>query len=268
MMNFLPTWLVVIQVAIIAEAQHFGMFVHKASYYSITYEVNKNYEVTFGVNVTVEPSQWFPDAKSSSFQYGAYPLKRLSSNAFTVDFEGHKHSLRDWYMSMEKAMVDGGVIESHGNYPPIGMTDGDLTVLQYEGPDTLTVNFQDDAISFSRVSRSLAAGKFVYKDCMKPRLRLRYKVSSDSSVHIKAACDGKRISRATFKLVHRDGSANYQHYDVVPAGKGTLDEFRQQMRTTCRLRYVSANDFSRVTFAADGVILVRLGDVAVALVTK
>ncbi|KAF4741160.1 hypothetical protein FOZ63_024117, partial [Perkinsus olseni] len=106
-------------VAIIAEAQHFGMFIHKTAYYSITYEVNKNYEVTFGVNVTAEPNEWFPDAKSSSFQYGPYPLRRSTESSFAVDFEGHKHSLRDWYISLEQALVAGGVTVSDGEYPPI-----------------------------------------------------------------------------------------------------------------------------------------------------
>ncbi|KAF4741738.1 hypothetical protein FOZ63_028092 [Perkinsus olseni] len=265
MMSSLPTRLMVVQIAIIAEAQHFGIFVHTTAYYSITYEVKKNYEVTFGVNVTVEPTEWFPDAKSSSFRLGPYPLKRLSSNAFTVDFEGHKHSLRDWYMLTQLSMVAGGITEVDDEYPPMGIKFGDLSIIHYEDLDTISATFRGEEIIFKRVTRSWKPGRFVYRECMDPRFWLSYDIDTDGFVSMRAKCEGRRTRRVRFHLVPRTGDS-YEYYDVLPSGDGTtLAEFQQSVRSVCRTKYVTPIDFSYVTFAGDDVLFVMLGGEHVAL---
>ncbi|KAF4651711.1 hypothetical protein FOZ61_010258, partial [Perkinsus olseni] len=48
-------WLVaLVPVAILTEAQHFGTFVHETAFYTMSYDVEENYELTFGFNLSVE----------------------------------------------------------------------------------------------------------------------------------------------------------------------------------------------------------------------
>ncbi|KAF4684353.1 hypothetical protein FOZ60_007952 [Perkinsus olseni] len=166
-------WLVaLVPVAILTEAQHFGTFVHETAFYTMTYDVEENYEVTFGFNVTVQPSELYPDAESSSFEIGPFSLRRVHRDAFTVDFEGQEDSLRNWYLSMEKALIAGRL------------------------------------------------------DCMNPPLQLSVGIESESHVGIAATCGWRYTPYVRFNLERRSRTL-YDHYDVVPAGEVTLEEFRQ-----------------------------------------
>ncbi|KAF4724125.1 hypothetical protein FOZ62_032204 [Perkinsus olseni] len=268
MMNLFSTrWLVaLVSVVIITEAQHFGTFVHETAFYTMTYDVEENYEVTFGFNVTVQPSELYPDAESSSFKIGPFSLKRVHQDAFTVDFEGQEDTRRDWYLSMEKALIAGRLVsQPSSQYPPLDMSLGDLTTITYKDADTLLTTFQKGRMNFRRTTHSPRPGRFLYQDCMNPSLQLSVEIESESHVGIAATCGWRYTPYVRFNLERRSRTL-YDHYDVVPAGEVTLEKFRQMVRSACPTRYVTDFDLFFIIVATERVILVEFEGVILPLV--
>ncbi|KAF4712817.1 hypothetical protein FOZ62_032065, partial [Perkinsus olseni] len=143
MITFVPTWLVAFEVlATITAAQSVGDYVHEAANYRITFHVDEERRASFNFSITrpriVHPvgQQFFGVPTSTSYQAGPYALHHIINSRYLI-LHLWPH---EWYMGIEKALVDTGLAD-YGGGPPAGTQHGDLTQLQFKSGDSFVTNF-------------------------------------------------------------------------------------------------------------------------------
>ncbi|KAF4654348.1 hypothetical protein FOZ61_008326 [Perkinsus olseni] len=253
MMNFVSTWLLFAQALVISTAQDIGRFAYEESFFNMYYDVNEDKEVKLTVEVP-RPRHGRGDIPPSVDQaFGPYPLRKEEGFTYTIDFKKSGISRDDWDQSIETFLRDNGVLEHDDPFNP-----GDLATLTYTSGDEFFVNLGDEELLFLRVGRDLVPGEYVYKEPVSPRMRISYKIFDNGTGGVLVKCRRRSTSRFAHMLHRRDRGLQYLHHAVESAGRGTLDQFRDQVRYVCPGKRVLFDDFSRVVAATDRTIYVEV----------
>ncbi|KAF4718911.1 hypothetical protein FOZ63_029101, partial [Perkinsus olseni] len=214
MVAFVPTCLILSASPpfLVTRAQDVGDFTHKGSFYTMTYKVNEDEQVTFDLDV--------PRVRvtGNALKFGPYPLQyapiRRHSNTYRIDFDKSNISCSskaalEWYW--ETFFKNNGIIDVDGPYLPAA---GDihlcyLTVLMilpsYHG---ITTDFRNRLHKLKRKGYAAVTGMCVYE---KPdQTMLSFKVTStvkpEEDVLIEIEFRGEDCMKSSAVGGHRDDS--------------------------------------------------------------
>ncbi|KAF4683542.1 hypothetical protein FOZ63_029685 [Perkinsus olseni] len=257
MMNFVPTWLLLAQVLVISTAQDVGTFLHETPLFKMFYAVNEEHEATLTVVVPSVLVTRGDKTFEAYFNRGPNPLRKVEDFTYTVDFDSSESASDDWHEALETFLVNTGVLESDETYSPDDTQPRPLTTLTYTSGDEFSVNFRGEEILFLRLGRNLVPGEYVYKESVAPYLRISYTIRVDRVGGVLVECKRRSTSRFGHMLVRRDRGLQYIYHVVESAGRGTLDQFLDQVKYVCPGKRVLPDDFSRVVVATEKTIYVE-----------
>ncbi|KAF4654956.1 hypothetical protein FOZ61_007853 [Perkinsus olseni] len=150
----------------ISTAQAVGKFVHEASYFTATYDVNEEGQAM----LTIVLKNWringqavkFPGPNKFTSQF--FPLRELDYSIYTVDSRKAGHTGDDDGLdeSIRDVLVFSGATDGY----PLGPED--FTTIKYSTADTFTSTFGSEVLAFTRIAYDLVPGNFVYKDTAAP----------------------------------------------------------------------------------------------------
>ncbi|KAF4689484.1 hypothetical protein FOZ63_031720 [Perkinsus olseni] len=257
MMNLAATWVIVALVVVVTTAQDVGSFIYRADGLYMTYEVNEDHEVQVRCLVYGRPDR--PPRAPVDYLFGLYPLSRVGGFSYIIEFKEGLPSVDDWYEFIGTNLIAAGWIEPDDSHQPAGILPGDLTKLTYKSGDSFSTSFRNKEVLFSRVTRSLIPGKFVYNEPVHSHLYIGYRIHVNETVEIQIGCDSRSTPLVRFKLSARNSGLLYFHYAAKSAGTGTLDQFLQHVRSVCPSQYLSSDDLSRVVVATERTIFIPFG---------
>ncbi|KAF4688335.1 hypothetical protein FOZ60_002867 [Perkinsus olseni] len=231
MVAFVPTCLILSASLpfLVTTAQDVGDFAHKGPFYTMTYKVNEDKQVTFDLDV--------PQVRVTRnvLKLGPYPLRyapiRRHSNTYRIDFDKSNITALDWCKRWETFFKNNGIIGVDEPYSPAA---GDiqlcyLTVLMilpsYHGIPT---DFQNRLHEFKRKGYAAVSGMFVYEKPEQTTLsfKVTFTVKSEDDVLIQIEFRGE-VLYSRYKLSLHSSPLVDRDYAVTPFGSGldTVQEF-------------------------------------------
>ncbi|KAF4692126.1 hypothetical protein FOZ60_014079 [Perkinsus olseni] len=239
----------------ISTAQAVGKFVHEASYFTATYDVNEERQAM----LTIVLKNWqingqvvkFPGPNKFTSRF--FPLRELGKSTYTVDSRkgGHTGDSNGLDESIRDVLVISGATVGY----PLGPQD--FTTIVYSSADTFTTTFGTEVLTFTREAYDLVPGDFVYKDPVAPHLEMKYHIRPDGLVGIQIECGKHRTIHEPFKLTPRYYTDSRRvRYAVEPVSRVTLDKFLRKARRVCPSKFSTPTALSQVVFATEKTIFV------------
>ncbi|KAF4681474.1 hypothetical protein FOZ60_012069 [Perkinsus olseni] len=202
MVAFVPTCLILSASLpfLVTTAQDVGDFTHKGSFYTMTYKVNEDKQVTYDIDV--------PQVRVTSnvVKLGSYPMR---SNITAVE----------WCKRLETFFKNTGIIGLDEAFSPaVGDQPCDLAALLFPRGDKLIASrFQDRRVVFRRKGFPVVPGKFVYDQPEESNYKVTCTVRSEDDVLIEVEADGAVVS-SRFKLSLRSRPWVDREYITVRFG--------------------------------------------------
>ncbi|KAF4650785.1 hypothetical protein FOZ61_011023 [Perkinsus olseni] len=221
------------------------------------YDVNENKEVTLTIDVPETRQRRGDIPRGAHRAFGPYPLRKEEGLTYTIDFEKSGIASDDWYESLEIFLSNSGVIKPGEPFDHERDQPPPLATLHYTSGDGFSVDMGAREIYCSRVGRDVLPGKYVYKDPVRPRVKIIYKIRNNGVVSLRVRCEKRTTPRFRFILSRSDRGVPPLHYHVQSAGRSSLNDALDQVRRVCPGRHVSPDDFLQVVFATEKTIYMK-----------
>ncbi|KAF4663114.1 hypothetical protein FOZ61_001216 [Perkinsus olseni] len=131
--------------------------------------------------------------------------------------------------------------------------DGAHWTITFDSPDTLTTTVGNKTATFSRSTHLLVSNQYYYYDRTMNR-KFYFAVRSDGMLAMKVTCSPsifRKTIHGEFRLVRNDRRFSYITYDLVPAGRGSVEAFQARLACACELT-TSPQDFTYLAIATEG----------------
>ncbi|KAF4692124.1 hypothetical protein FOZ60_014078 [Perkinsus olseni] len=240
----------------ISTAQAVGKFVHEASYFTATYDVNEERQAMLTIvlkNWRNKNGQVFEFRGPHKFTSRFFPLRELDYSIYTVDSRkaGHTDDSNGLDESIRDALVFSGATDGY----PLGPED--FTTIKYSTADTFTTTFgSSKVLAFTRNAYDLVPGNFVYKDTAAPHHEITYTIRDGGILGIKVKCGKYRESSGPLKLLPRYHDQRRVRYEVESTRRKNLDRFLYRARRICPSKFSTPAALSQVVFATQKTIFV------------
>ncbi|KAF4736890.1 hypothetical protein FOZ63_025441 [Perkinsus olseni] len=219
LISFIPTCLILSASLpfLVTTAQDVGDFTHKGSFYTMTYKVNEDKQVTYDIDV--------PQVRVTSnvIKLGPYPMRSAPvpryRRRFLIDFDRSNITAVEWCKRLETFFKNTGIIGLDEAFSPaVGDQPCDLAALLFPRGDKLIASrFQDRRVVFRRKGFPVVPGKFVYDQPEESNYKVTCTVRSEDDVLIEVEADGAVVS-SRFKLSLRSRPWVDREYITVRFG--------------------------------------------------
>ncbi|KAF4688027.1 hypothetical protein FOZ60_003250 [Perkinsus olseni] len=271
MSNSIPTWLAVIQaVFIFTTALEPGTYIYEAVDCTITYRVEADFKAVFTLKTHVKPGPRAAVDFLTTFTLPPVPLVSDDGNKtyfYSLRRAVPPRTIHDLFTGVKLAFQGAfWITPADDSFPPAGTKDGDFTVITYETPYAISINFRGKPIILVRNGRNAVAGKYVYRSSTHPRFKLAYRIRRDGSVRIRAKCEKRGTPRFHFRLSERFGPHQTSKYYAAESrrlpGSSSDDGWNKvfdAVRRACpsKSRLVESDDLKQVVAANETTIFVK-----------
>ncbi|KAF4680883.1 hypothetical protein FOZ63_010389, partial [Perkinsus olseni] len=167
-----------------------GTYIYEAVDCTITYRVEADLKAIFTLKTHVKPGPWAAVDFLTTFTLPPVPLVSDDGNktySYSLRRAVPPRTIHDLFTGVRLAFRGAfWITPVDDSFPPAGTKDGDFTVITYETPYAISINFRGKPIILVRNGRNAVAGKYVYRSSTHPRFKLAYRIRRDGSVRIRA----------------------------------------------------------------------------------